>query len=283
MNSYLKPDYLIRWPSPAGPRLVEGDDKYFPIEQSAFDWASSIVTIGCAISCLPIGFLMTKFGRKWTMISLVVPFLIGWGLVAWAQNFAMLLIGRLMLGVAGGAFCVSSPQYSAEIAEKEIRGIVGTFFQVLINVGILFVYVVGAFVTVFWTNIICAIIPIVFGVVFFFMPESPVYLVTQKRDEDAIKCYKWLRGSAYDPKAEMDELKKEVEENQRKKISFGEVLKRKSGQRALFIGFGLMFFQQMCGINVVIFNSTTIFEVNVNLFGNQWGIFLGFPNKLFMI
>lgn len=169
----------LGWASPVGPRLVRNDDgsggdgRYFEISQSAFDWAGSIVTIGCAVSCIPIGALMKRFGRKWTMISLVVPFMIGWALVAWAQNFIMLLIGRFMLGLAGGAFCVSAPQYSAEIAEKEIRGIVGTFFQVLINVGILFVYIVGAFLPVFWTNIVCAIIPLAFGLVFFFMPESP--------------------------------------------------------------------------------------------------------------
>jgi MFS family permease len=118
----------LGWPAPAKSRLVDGDDGNFPIEEELFDWAASVITIGCAISCLPIGILMKKFGRKWTMISLVVPFLVGWALVTWAQNFVMLLIGRFVLGLAGGAFCVSAPQYSSEIAEKEIRGIVGTFF-----------------------------------------------------------------------------------------------------------------------------------------------------------
>ena len=255
----------LGWPAPAGPRLVEGDDRYFEISQSQFDWAGSIITIGCAVSCMPIGFLMQKFGRKWTMISLVVPFLVGWSLVIWAQNFLMLMIGRFFLGFAGGAFCVSAPQYSSEIAEKEIRGIVGTFFQVLINVGILFVYIFGAFVNVFGTSIICAIIPVVFGLIFFFMPESPVYLVTEKRDNDAVKTYKWLRGSAYDPSHEIEELKLELEENKKNQLSFSKVLKRKATKRALVIGIGLMFFQQMCGVNIVIFNATTIFKVSCHV------------------
>jgi MFS family permease len=251
----------LGWPAPAGPRLVDGDDRYFDIDQTRFDWAASVITIGCAISCMPIGILMKTFGRKWTMISLVVPFMIGWALVIWAQNFVMLLIGRFTLGLAGGAFCVSAPQYSAEISEKEIRGIVGTFFQVLVNVGILFVYVIGAYVEVFWMNVICSIIPIVFGLTFFFMPESPVYLVVEKRENDAMKSYKWLRGSGYDPQEEIDELKREVEENETNKVSFKEVLKKKSTMNALAIGFGLMFFQQASGINIVIFYSTNIFEV----------------------
>ncbi|MGL5471997.1 MAG: MFS transporter, partial [Shewanella sp.] len=200
----------LGWPAPAGPKLVGGDDDYFDITQRQFDWAGSTVTIGCAVSCIPIGFLMKKFGRKWTMISLVVPFLIGWSLVIWAQNFIMLLIGRFFLGLAGGAFCVSAPQYSSEISEKEIRGVTGTFFQLLVNVGILFVYVIGAYLSVFWMSLISGVIPIIFGLIFFFMPESPVYLVLEKRETEAVKTYQWLRGSGYDPQQEIDELKSEM-------------------------------------------------------------------------
>lgn len=216
------------------------------------------------------------------MISLVVPFTIGWALVIWAQNFIMLMIGRFLLGLAGGAFCVSAPQYSSEISEKEIRGIVGTFFQVLINGGILFVYVIGAFLDIFLTNIICAIVPLVFGLIFFFMPESPgnkmlcwvelfislnrfiflVYLVIEKREEDARKSFNWLRGQKYDPQSEIDDLKAEAEEAERNKVSFGKVLKQRATKRALLIGFGLMFFQQVSGINIVIFYATQIFEVS---------------------
>lgn len=252
----------LGWPAPIGPRLVAGDDRYFDINQSAFDWTTSIITIGCAVSCLPVGILMQTFGRKWTMVSLVVPFLIGWSLVTWARNFAMLFTGRFILGFAGGAFCVSAPQYSAEIADKEIRGIVGTFFQLLVNVGILFVYIIGAFITVFWTNVICAIIPIAFAACFIFMPESPAYLVSKKRNNEALLAFKWLRGEHYDPQKEIEELESEIEENEKITISFSDVIKRRATKRALVIGIGLMFFQQMSGINVVIFNATTIFEVS---------------------
>lgn len=83
----------------------------------------------------------------------------------------------------------------------------------------------------------------------------------EKREEESTKCYKWLRGANYDPQEEIADLKREVEENEKAKVSFWQVLKLKATQRAFFIGIGLMFFQQMCGINVVIFNSTAIFQV----------------------
>lgn len=89
-----------------------------------------------------------------------------------------------------------------------------------------------------------------------------VYLVIEKREGESIKCYKWLRGAKYDPQYEIADLKREDEENEKAKVSFWQVLKLKATQRAFFIGIGLMFFQQMCGINVVIFNSTAIFQVS---------------------
>jgi MFS family permease len=207
---------------------------------------------------------MKKFGRKWTMLGLVLPFIIGWALVIWAQNFVMLLIGRFVIGLAGGAFCVSAPQYSAEIAEKEIRGIVGTFFQLLIIAGILFAYIIGAFLSVFWASVIGGVIPLVFAAIFFFMPESPVYLVIEKRESDAIKSYKWLRGESYNPQEEIDELKQDLLERTQNNVSLKEVFGRRATRKALIIGFGLMFFQQMSGINVVVFYATDIFNVNLN-------------------
>lgn len=63
-----------------------------------------------------------------------------------------------------------SIRYIGEIAEKEIRGTLGSYFQLMITIGILFVYAVGAGVNLFWLSIICGIIPLIFGVVFFLMP-----------------------------------------------------------------------------------------------------------------
>lgn len=255
---------VLGWPSPAGPSLThqrDGDGRYFPITEESFAWVSSIATIGSAISCLPIGYLQNRFGRKWTMLSLVAPFILGWGLLIWAQNLAMMMIGRVVVGIAGGAFCMIAPQYAGETAEKEIRGRIGTFMQLMLNVGILLSYAVGAVTSVFYMSIVCGILPILFALVFVFMPESPVYLVQKNKIPDAINTYKWLRGEAYNPQQEIDELTKELEESKAQSGSFREELSKSGTHRAMTISFGVMFFQQMCGINVVIFSVGFIFEV----------------------
>jgi hypothetical protein len=127
-------------------------------------------------------------------------------------------------------------------------------------VGILVAYIAGAFVSVFWLSIICGIIPLIFAVIFFFMPESPVYLVTEKKIPDAVITYKWLRGEAYNPQWEIDELVKEIDESKASQSSFWDNLKKRATIRAMAISFGVMFFQQFCGINVVVFSVTFIFQ-----------------------
>lgn len=103
------------------------------------------------------------------MLGLVLPFVVGWALLIWAQNVAMMIVARVFIGIAGGAFCVAAPVYIGEIAQKEIRGTLGSYFQLMITIGILFVYAVGAGVNVFWLSVICGIIPLLFGVIFFFI------------------------------------------------------------------------------------------------------------------
>ena len=54
---------------------------------------------------------MTRVGKRWTMIILALPFIIGWLLIMLAENAAMLYAGRLLTGFFGGAFGLLAPSY----------------------------------------------------------------------------------------------------------------------------------------------------------------------------
>jgi MFS family permease len=171
-NILLSSGAALGWTSPANPKFKDGsDDRYnFTLNDEQLSWVGSSLNLGAAAVCIPIGILLNLIGRKWSMLSLVIPFTIGWALIIWAQNLTMLIIARVLIGIAGGAFCVASPVYIGEIAQKEIRGSLGAYFQLMITIGILFVYAVGAGVSVFVLSIICGLLPLIFGAVFFFMP-----------------------------------------------------------------------------------------------------------------
>lgn len=194
------------------------------------------------------------------MLALVVPFTVGWVLVCWANGVAMLLVGRILLGISGGAFFVVAPMYIGEIAEKEIRGTLGSFFQLMVTTGILFVYAVGYDLKVFVFSLICGVLPLAFGAAFVFMPESPLFYVKKNRSEDAIKSLKFLRGADYDFSSELNELQSQHESDLNNRISFLDALKRRATVKALIIIVGLMFFLQLSGINIVIFYTGFIFN-----------------------
>lgn len=84
---------------------------------------ASVFPLGAALGMPVVPFLVDKIGRKWTMMSLVPAFLLGWMFITiGVTTFGLLVMGRLITGACGGMFCVVAPMYSAEISEKEIRG-----------------------------------------------------------------------------------------------------------------------------------------------------------------
>jgi hypothetical protein len=72
----------------------------------------------------------------------------------------------------------------------------------------------------------------------------------------------WLRGKQYDSSAELLGLQEEDEKQKATTVNLKAALSRPASVKAIVIGVGLMFFTQMCGINVVIFYTTDIFNVS---------------------
>ena len=84
---------------------------------------AAVFPLGAAVGMPVVPFVIDRIGRKWTMMSLVPAFVLGWVFITLGvTTMAVLTAGRLITGACGGMFCVVAPMYSAEISEKEIRG-----------------------------------------------------------------------------------------------------------------------------------------------------------------
>lgn len=260
MGGALSAGAVFGWSSPAEIPMRNRTEYGFPIDEEQWSWVGSTITLGAAAICAVIGTIINLFGRKRTMLAMVIPFTIGWALVIWAVSIEMLYVGRLILGASGGAFFVMAPMYIGEIAQKDIRGALGSFFQLMVTIGILFVYVVGYGLNVFTFSIICAAIPLIFAAIFVFMPESPLFWVSKNRTGDAVKSLQWLRGSEYDYSTELAEMQDELDRDRAINITIMGALRRRATVRALYIIIGLMFFLQLSGINIVIFYTASIFD-----------------------
>ncbi|XP_075978584.1 solute carrier family 2 member nebulosa isoform X2 [Anticarsia gemmatalis] len=251
---------MLGWSAPVMVKIENSTDYNFEITSTQSPWISSITNLGAAFICIPIGIIMDMIGRKTTMLLLVIPFTLGWLLITFASSVGMLIAGRFITGLAGGAFCVTAPAYTSEIAQDSIRGTLGSYFQLMITVGILFAYAVGSYTSVFVFNILCTLIPIVFAVVFFFMPESPNFLVTKGKIDEARAALVRLRGSAYDVDYELNNLKYKADDAKTNPVSYMTAISKKTAIKAIIICYCLMLSQQLSGINAVIFNASQIFE-----------------------
>ncbi|KAJ9586907.1 hypothetical protein L9F63_019498, partial [Diploptera punctata] len=183
---------VLSWTSPTSDELkgVLGEENW--------SWIGALMALGAMAVVLPIGYSIDRIGRKTTMMLLVLPFTAGWFLIAWGEDrVAMYMVGRFLTGMMGGAFSLTAPVYTGEIAQTEIRGTLGSYFQLMVTIGILFVYGVGSVVSAFVISLICGIVPLVFGAIFFFMPETPLYYLQKGELEKARASLQFFRGKNY--------------------------------------------------------------------------------------
>nr|CAD7462898.1 unnamed protein product [Timema tahoe] len=249
---------VLGWTSPAITSLKEVYKPNSTLTEEEVSWVASLAPLGALLGALPAGRLADYWGRKSVLLAMTGPFLLGWVLILMHQSMVVLLyVARFTSGVAVGAVTVVISLYNCEVAEDRVRGTVGAYLQLMITVGILWAYVLGAFLDYYWLSLVSCAVPVIFFFSFLFMPESSLFLITRGRDEDAERSLKWLRGD-HDVRPEMDRLRELLSRSS--SGSVGKMSWRGPTGRAVVITIGLMAFQQLSGINAVIFYSERIFE-----------------------
>ncbi|KRT78264.1 membrane transporter, partial [Oryctes borbonicus] len=203
----------IGWTSQISLKMTEGE-MGFEITNDQLGWIGSLSAVGAAFMALIIGYICDKIGRKLAQLLLVLPMASGWGLLVWASNVPMLYAGRILTGMSMGAFMVTNPLYINEISQKEIRGILGSLTQLFISGGILFDAIVGKFASIQSYTLYCFVVPMIFGCVFIFMPETPIYYLRKGEEGTAEKVLKKLRSKEYDIESELENLKLSLSKQQ---------------------------------------------------------------------
>ncbi|XP_025209206.1 facilitated trehalose transporter Tret1-2 homolog [Melanaphis sacchari] len=249
----------LGWTSPAGP-MMENGQYGFQITEDDISWIASCMPLGAMLGCPFIGCLMNKLGRKHLMIMLIFPAFFGWEMIICANSVVMICIGRVLTGFASGAYSVIVPQFTSEIANKEIRGTLGTYFQLQVFSGILFTYVLGSYLNLFGLSIACAMVPVVYLCLMFLVPESPIFYLLKGNIVDARLSLKYFRRPFGQVDQELNSMQDSLAKTEREKVPIMEAFKTTPAKRGLFLGLGVMVFMQFTGCNTVIFYATTIFN-----------------------
>ncbi|XP_026489597.2 facilitated trehalose transporter Tret1 [Vanessa tameamea] len=256
--------YSMGWTAPINIKLK--DEKESPLGRPATSdelaWMGSLLNIGAILGPFIGGFAASKIGRKWGLLSSVIPLLIGWILAAVASNMALLYACRIFWGVAVGMLFTISPMYCAEIATDDSRGALGSFLQMFITIGFLLVYGIGPSSSYGAVAYVGIAFVVVFAVGFFFMPETPTYHLLKEDREAAAKCLSIIRGkSRAGVEAELNIIAADVSASMEKTATVADVF-RGSNFKAFYISCALVFFQQFSGINAVLFYMTDIFKAS---------------------
>ncbi|KAK8733768.1 hypothetical protein OTU49_006468, partial [Cherax quadricarinatus] len=170
------------------------------LSKEARGWFAGSLSIGALLGCMLAGLCINNIGRKGTMLVSVVPLLSGWILIGLAQNLSMLVIGRILCGLCTGISSLVVPTYTTEFASKDIRGALGTGFQLFITVGILYAYIFGwAMDSWRLLTVVCGALGFVFLLMAAFLKESPHYLLSKGKEMQARQSMQYFRGELFYP------------------------------------------------------------------------------------
>ncbi|KAM9361058.1 solute carrier family 2, facilitated glucose transporter member 8 [Symphorus nematophorus] len=250
--------FVLGYSSPAIPDLTSIDDPRLRLDNVQASWFGSIVTVGAAVGGLLGGWMVEKIGRKLSLMFCSLPFVFGFTIMIAAQNVWMLYIGRVLTGLASGVTSLVVPLYISEMAHERVRGFLGSCVQLTVVLGIMGVYLAGLFVDWRWLAICSSIPPTLLMVCMCFMPETPRFLLSQGKRREAEEALRFLRGPDAPVEWECARIEDACDE-QGSSFQMSD-LKDPGVYKPLVIGIMLMVFQQMTGINAIMFYAETIFE-----------------------
>ncbi|XP_018912975.2 facilitated trehalose transporter Tret1 isoform X2 [Bemisia tabaci] len=185
----------IAFPTIVIPTLLDGKDPSgLTFNTAQASWFGSIAFICQPLGSVLSGIVLEPLGRKRSMLLVNVPHLIGWILFYNAESLSILYITCALMGLGVGFMEAPIITYVGEISEPALRGILTSYSGIFVSVGFLFEYTLGNFVDWRTAALISAMVPVITLIAISQVPETPTWLLSKGRNEEAKKSLQWLRG-----------------------------------------------------------------------------------------
>lgn len=231
----------------------------FALSPTLEEFVVSSVVLGAVFGAAVGGVLADRFGRRAVLLVAAALFALGAVGTALAPTVGWLILGRVLVGVAIGVASFTTPLYISEIAPVGLRGRFVSFNQIALTSGIVVAYLADYALSSVrgwrWMFGLAAIPSALLGVGMALLPESPRWLLSHGRLDQGRAVLRRVRGTAA--------VENEAEEIRRSSVeqagSWSEFSSR-SLRPAVLAGVGLAVFQQVTGINTVIYYAPTIFQ-----------------------
>ncbi|MFF4948981.1 sugar porter family MFS transporter [Streptomyces chattanoogensis] len=253
---------------------VEAIRSRYDVGSAGLAQVIAIALIGCAIGAATAGRIADRIGRIRVMQIASVLFTVS--AVGSAVPFALwdLAFWRIIGGFAIGMASVIGPAYIAEVSPSAYRGRLGSFQQAaivigiavsqLVNWGILNLAdgnqrgVIAGLEAWQWMLGVMVVPAVLYGLLSFAIPESPRYLISVGKVERAKEVLSEVEGHTVD----LDTRVTEIQDAMRRehKSTFKDLLGKAGFLPIVWVGIGLSVFQQLVGINVAFYYSSTLWQ-----------------------
>ncbi len=242
-------------------------EKLYDLSPTMKGWIASCALIGCVIGAMFAGTLSDKIGRKKMLVLSGLMFAVSSLGIAIPLSLTWFVAFRLIGGIGIGVASMLAPMYIAEIAPAEIRGRLVSVNQLGIVTGILLIYFVNATIAgwhneawniaIGWRYMFgSGVIPsVIFLIMLIFVPESPRWLASKERWDEANVILTKINGKQK-AQQELSEIKETLNIEHG---TFSEIFKP-GIRKALLIGVVLCIFSQVTGINAIMYYAPEIFK-----------------------
>ncbi len=237
---------------------------YFHLDEYSLGWAVGCILIGCAFGAMFAGAIADKYGRRFTLLICALLFAISGIGTGLSYDFVLFVFFRLIGGLGVGAAAMVSPMYIAETVPAAWRGRLVSLYQLAIVLGILLAYFSnylfdGIGVNNWrWMFMSQAAPSVIFWLMLMLVPETPRWLIKKGQKEEALEILSKISGSNL-AAIELLEIEKSFKQDHDDSSSL-KLLFSKAYRPVLVIGVLIAVFQQITGINSILYYAPVIFK-----------------------
>ena len=236
--------------------------QHFTLDSHQQEWVVSSMMLGAAVGALCNGWVSHRLGRKYSLMSAAVLFIVGSLGSAFAVNLEILLVFRVLLGVAVGIASYTAPLYLSEMATENIRGKMISMYQLMITVGIVLAFLSDTALSYSgnWRAMlgVLAIPAVILFILVIFLPNSPRWLAAKGMHIEAEEVLRMLRDTSEKARQELNEIRESL---RMKQGGFSLFSQNGNVRRAVYLGMLLQGMQQFTGMNIIMYYAPQIFKM----------------------
>jgi facilitated trehalose transporter len=171
-----------------------------------FIFSASIIGIALIAGNLIMTPMMNSIGRKKSHILTTLPILTGWFVAVLADSVTALIMARILQGISMGMLGPLGSIIVAEMTDPKNRGAFLTCISLSLTIGVLFCHTLGTYVTWQTLAFTCSFITFISLLLIIYSPETPPWLISKGRYEEATEVFHWLRGQGPEQDLELESM-----------------------------------------------------------------------------